>query len=68
MPIMLLPILRILVSQFLIMDNKQILSVILLSSLCKIEGPCYDGLPINNHHLIVSYGVLRIYSYRDSLL
>ncbi len=50
------------------MDHKEILSIILLPSLCEIEGPRDYSLPINNHHLIVGYGVLGIYFHGDSLV
>ena len=68
MPLMLLPILYISFSQFLIPDHKQILSILLLSSLREIEGPGNHGLPINNHHLVVGYGVLSIYFHRYPLV
>jgi hypothetical protein len=65
---MLLPIPDIPFSQFLIMDSKKILSIILLGSLREIERPRDHGLPINNHHLVVCDGVFSIYFDRDPLV
>ena len=64
MHLMLLPILCIAFSQFLIMDQKEIFRILLLRSLRKIERPCYHGLAINYHDLVMCYGVLGVYFYR----
>jgi hypothetical protein len=64
MPLMLLPVLYIPFSQFPIADYKKIFSVTLFGSLGEIEGAGYHGFPINDHHLVVGYGLLGIYFHR----
>ena len=56
-----LPILRVVLGQFLVMDHKKILRIILLCRLGKIEGPSDNGLPVDDHDLVVGDGVLGIY-------
>ncbi len=56
------------IHQMLIMDHKEILSIILLSSLGEIERPGNHCLPIYYHHFIVGYGVLSIYFDRYPLV
>jgi len=48
-------------------NHKQILSVILLGSLRKIEGPGNYSLPIDDHHLIVCYHVPDILLFPNRL-
>ena len=50
------------------MDDEQMFRIILLSSLSEIEASCNHGLPVNNHHLIVGYGVFSIYFHRGPLV
>ena len=58
---MFFPIPSISLSQRLVVDHKQILGIILFSSLGKIERPRNHGLSVNYHHLVVGNGVLDIY-------
>ena len=53
MSILLLPIPYISLSQFLIMDHKQIFSVVLLGSLCEAEGPRYQMVFFSSYDLII---------------
>ena len=58
---MLSPILDIPLSQFLVMDYKQVLCIVLFGSLGEVEGTGYHGLPINNYYFVMGYGVLGVY-------
>jgi hypothetical protein len=58
---MLLPVLCATRSQFFIMDDEQILTVVLLSSLSEVEGPCDRSPSINGHHFMMGYGMFRIH-------
>ena len=58
MPLMLLPILYITLSQFPILNHEQVLRIIFLGSLGEIEGPGNHGLPVNDHDLVVGANVM----------
>ena len=64
MPLMLLAILYISLSQFPIMDYQKVLSIVFLSGLCKIERRRVYCLSINDDNLVVGYGVFGIYFNR----
>jgi hypothetical protein len=57
---MLVPVVDIGLGQVFRSNDQQVLGVLLLSPLCKIEGPSYNCLPINDHNLVVGNGVGRI--------
>ena len=66
MPLVVLPILRISFSQFPIMDHKQVLRIVLLGGLGKVERPGDDPLPVNDHDFALNNGVNVIYCDRYS--
>lgn len=57
---MLLPVLHVDRSQFLVMDDKQILGILLLSSLREVEAAGYGGLAVYHHDLVVRNRMDRI--------
>jgi hypothetical protein len=59
---MVLPVFYITISQFAVMDHEQVLCIVLLGCLCKIERSCNNNLSINDDNFIVGYGVLGAYS------
>ncbi len=61
MLIMILPVFCVKFSQFLVVDHQKILSIVLFGSLRDIGRPCDHGLPVNDHDLVMGYGVLSIY-------
>lgn len=61
---MVLPILRVLLSQFLVMDDKEILSIILLGGFGEIEAAGNHRLAVNHHHLGMRNCVGSVYSDR----
>lgn len=65
---MFLPVPNVKGSEFLIVEDEEILSVLLFSSLGEIETAGYDGFPIDNDDLVVRYLVGRVYPNRDPLV
>lgn len=68
MPLMILPIPRIPFSQFLVMDHKKVLCIVLLGCLGKIEAPGNHCLSIDDHDLVMGDSVLGIYFNRYPLV
>ena len=65
---MLIPVININLSQFLIPDYQQILSIIFFSSFCKIKTSGYYSFLINNYYLVVGDGVFGDQSFVGFLL
>src|SRR5581483_7332124 len=55
-----MPIIRVLACQRFVVNDNQILRVLLLGCLCKIKRAGEDRLTTNDHHLVMSDGVLRV--------
>ncbi len=65
---MFLPVLYVESSQFLVMEDKEVLGVLLFDGLGKIETPGNYRLTVQDHDLVVSDRVGRVYFNRNALV
>ncbi len=61
-----LPVGRVLAGQVLVADHEQVLGVVLLCGLGEVEAAGNDRLVVDDHDLVVCFGVLGVDPHGDS--
>ena len=61
-----IPVINIPLSEFLGIQNQEIFSIPLFCRFCEIEASGNNRFLIDNHHLIVSYGVVSVNISRNA--